>query len=63
MPSVSCAHFPRIYERYARICEAHGVPLRQSALSSGEARALAITTKENADVDAMIVGIAAVIRA
>ena len=31
MPSVSCAHFPRIYDEYAAICERHDVPLRQSA--------------------------------
>ena len=31
MPSVSCAHFPRIYDEYAAICARHDVPLRQSA--------------------------------
>jgi len=30
MPSVSCAHFPRIYNEYAEICARHGVVLRQS---------------------------------
>lgn len=30
MPSVSCAHFPRIYAEYAAICARHDVPLRQS---------------------------------
>jgi len=30
MPNVSCAHFPRIYDEYARICERHGVRLRRS---------------------------------
>merc|ERR1719231_2087655 len=30
MPSVSCAHFPRIYDEYAAICARHGVQLRQS---------------------------------
>ena len=30
-PSVSCAHFPRIYDEYAAICARHDVPLRQSA--------------------------------
>jgi len=30
MPSVSCAHFPRIYEEYAAICARHDVPIRHS---------------------------------
>ena len=30
MPSVSCSHFPRVYNEYAAICERHGVVLRQS---------------------------------
>ena len=30
MPSISCAHFPAIYEEYAAICERHDVPLRTS---------------------------------
>jgi len=30
MPSVSCAHFPRMYDEYAAICAKHGVQLRQS---------------------------------
>ena len=38
-------------------------PLRQSALAADSAQAQNITTMENADIDAMIVGIAAVIRA
>ena len=38
-------------------------PLRQSALTADSAQAQNITTMENADIDAMIVGIAAVIRA
>jgi len=30
MPSVGCAHFPRLYAEYAAICDRHGVRLRQS---------------------------------
>jgi hypothetical protein len=30
MPSLSCAHFPRIYAEYAAICERHGVKIRHS---------------------------------
>jgi fatty acid desaturase len=30
MPSVACAHFPRLYPEYAEICSRHGVQLRQS---------------------------------
>ena len=30
MPSVACAHFPRIYDEYAEICARHGVPVRSS---------------------------------
>jgi len=30
MPSIGCAHFPRIYDEYAAICNRHGVQLRQS---------------------------------
>ena len=30
MPSVACAHFPRIYDEYAAICARHGVPIRSS---------------------------------
>jgi len=30
MPTLSCAHFPRVYSEYARICEKHGVSIRHS---------------------------------
>ena len=30
MPTLSCAHFPRVYAEYASICERHGVAIRQS---------------------------------
>jgi len=30
MPSLSCAHFPRVYAEYAAICERHGVKIRHS---------------------------------
>ena len=30
MPTLSCAHFPRVYAEYAAICARHGVELRQS---------------------------------
>ena len=47
MPSVSCAHFPRIYARYALICEAHGVPLRQSATAASAVREMLEYVFEN----------------
>jgi len=31
MPTLSCAHFPRVYAEYAAICERHGVEIRRSA--------------------------------
>ena len=30
MPTLSCAHFPRVYAEYAAICERHGVEIRHS---------------------------------
>lgn len=30
MPTLSCAHFPRVYAEYAAICEKHGVQIRRS---------------------------------
>ena len=30
MPSLSCAHFPRVYAEYATICERYGVKIRHS---------------------------------
>jgi len=30
MPSLSCAHFPRVYAEYAAICERHDVEIRHS---------------------------------
>ena len=30
MPSVGCAHFPRLYDEYAAICARHNVPIRSS---------------------------------
>ena len=30
MPLIGCAHFPRIYDEYAAICDKHGVAIRES---------------------------------
>jgi len=30
MPTLSCAHFPRVYAEYRQICERHGVAIRHS---------------------------------